>query len=79
MQLELISPDKTLFSGEIYLVKVPGSKGSFEVLKNHAPIISSLDEGKIKVITTKGEEKFFDIKDGFIEVKNNKVNVLVTL
>lgn len=78
MQLELISPNQTLFSGEIYLIQVPGSKGSFEVLKNHVPIVSALDAGKIKIITPSGEERFFKIKDGFIEVKKNKVNVLVT-
>ncbi|MBN2892983.1 MAG: ATP synthase F1 subunit epsilon [Bacteroidales bacterium] len=78
MQLELISTNQTLFSGEIYLIQVPGSKGSFEVLNNHVPIVSSLESGKIKIITNSGEERFFNIKDGFIEVKNNVVNVLVT-
>ena len=78
MQLELITPNKALYSGEIYLVKVPGSKGSFEVLKNHEPIVSSLDAGEIKIISSSGEEKFFTIKDGFIEVKNNKISILVT-
>ena len=56
MNLELISPNKTLYSGEVYLIKVPGTKGSFEVLNNHEPIISTLDEGKIKVITKEGKE-----------------------
>lgn len=78
MTLELISPNQTLFSGEIYLVKVPGTKGSFEVLNNHVPIISSLEAGKIKVITKEGKERFFDINKGFIEVKNNKVSILVS-
>ena len=77
MQLQIISPTKTLFSGEIHLVKVPGTKGSFEVLNNHAAIISTLETGKIKVITQKGEESFFDSTGGFIEVKNNKVSVLL--
>ena len=79
MQLELISPKQMLFSGEIHLIQVPGTKGSFEILKNHEPIVSSLDAGKIKIITTTGEEKFFDIKDGFIEVKKNEISVLVTV
>ena len=78
MQLELLSPNKILFSGEIHLIQVPGTKGSFEVLKNHVPIVSSLDKGKIKIITLNGEEKYFDIKDGFIEVKNNEISVLVS-
>ena len=78
MQLELITPNKTLFNGEIHLIQVPGAKGSFEVLKNHVPIVSSLESGKIKVITSAGEEKFFTINDGFIEVKNNEISVIVT-
>lgn len=79
MNLELLTPEKTLFSGEIYLVRVPGEKGSFEVLNMHVPIISNLEKGKIKVITKEGQEHFFNIKSGFIEVKNNKVNILVNL
>ena len=79
MQLELISPKQILFSGKIHLIQVPGTKGSFEILKNHEPIVSSLDAGKIKVITSTGEEKFFDIKDGFVEVKKNEISVLVTV
>ena len=79
MNLELLTPEKSLFSGDIYLVKVPGEKGSFEVLNNHEPIISNLIEGKIKIITKEGKELFYDIKKGFIEVKNNKINILVNL
>lgn len=79
MKLELLTPEKTLFSGEIYLVKVPGEKGSFEVLNNHVPIISNLEKGKIKVITKEGQEHFFDIVSGFIEVKNNTVIILVNI
>lgn len=78
MTLDLISPNKTLFSGEVYLVQVPGTKGSFEVLNNHVPIISTLDAGRIKVITKEGKERFFDIKRGFIEVKKNRVSILVS-
>jgi len=79
MNLELLSPNQSLFSGDVYLVQVPGTKGSFEVLKNHVPIISTLDAGKIKIITTDGQERFFDIQGGFIEVKNNNINILVTM
>ncbi len=79
MNLELLSPEKSLFSGEIYLIKVPGEKGSFEVLNNHEPIISNLVQGQIKIIAKEGKEHFFDIKKGFIEVKHNKISVLVNL
>ena len=53
MNLDIITPDKTVYSGEIKLIKVPGSQGSFEVLKDHAPIVSSLEKGEVKVIIDK--------------------------
>ncbi len=76
MYLEIITPDKKIYEGEIDLIQVPGSKGSFEVLKNHAPIISTLDKGKIKIMDQKGAEIFFDVDGGVIEVKNNEIIVL---
>ena len=76
MLLEIIAPDKELYSGEVDLVQVPGSKGSFEILKNHAPIISTLEEGQIKIVDLKGSTSFFDVNGGVIEVKNNKIIVL---
>ena len=76
MYLEIITPDKRLYSGEIELIRVPGSKGSFEVLKNHAPIISTLEKGKIKILTADKKEEFIQISGGMIEVKNNKIIVL---
>lgn len=78
MTLELLSPNKTLFNGIVKLVQVPGSKGSFEILKNHEPIVSTLEKGKIKVILPEGKNLFFEIERGFIELKNNKINILVT-
>lgn len=75
MYLEIITPDKKVFSGAINLVKVPGSKGSFEVLEYHAPIISTLEKGIIKVIE-RGAELFFEITGGVIEVKDNNVIIL---
>jgi len=76
MLLEIIAPDQKLYSGEVGLVQVPGSKGSFEILKNHAPIISTLEQGKIKIVDTKGETTFFEVDGGVIEAKNNKIIVL---
>ena len=64
-----------LFSGEAVSVKLPGSGGSFEALANHAPLISSLDKGKVVVRTTAGEETF-DVTGGIVEILNNKVVVL---
>jgi len=76
MLLEIIAPDQELFSGEVDLIQVPGSKGSFEILRNHAPIISTLDKGQIKIVDVKGATSFFDVNGGVIEAKNNKIIVL---
>ena len=76
MFIEIITVEKKLYSGEIKLVQVPGSKGSFEILKNHAPIISTLDKGRIKVLDTEGKQEFFEISSGVIEAANNKIVVL---
>jgi F-type H+-transporting ATPase subunit epsilon len=76
MQLEIIAPDHHVFSGEVILVQVPGSKGSFEILHNHAPIISTLEKGVIKVVVHWGETSLFEVTGGVIEVKNNKIIIL---
>ena len=76
MLLEIIAPDQNLYSGEVDLVQVPGSKGSFEILRNHAPIISTLDQGRIKIVDIKGGTTFFEVDGGVIEAKNNKIIVL---
>ena len=78
LKLEIITPEKTLFEGLVKMVKVPGSKGSFGILQNHAPIISSLDAGTITVRLEDEKEEFFEIKGGVVEVLQNKVTVLVT-
>jgi F-type H+-transporting ATPase subunit epsilon len=76
MLLEIIAPDKNLYSGEVDLVQVPGSKGSFEILRNHAPIISTLEPGTIKIVDTRGGTILFEVSGGVIEAKNNKIIVL---
>lgn len=76
MLLEIIAPDRKLFQGEVDLIQVPGSKGSFEILRNHAPIISTLEPGQIKIVDQKGSTSFFDIGGGVIEAKNDKIIVL---
>ncbi|VAW24438.1 ATP synthase epsilon chain [hydrothermal vent metagenome] len=77
MFLEIITPDKKVFSGKVKLVQLPGSKGKFEILRNHAPIISTLGEGVVKVVKEDGGELLFDIDGGVIENKANKIIVLV--
>lgn len=76
MLLEIIAPDHQLYSGEVDLVTVPGSKGSFQILRNHAPIISTLEKGQIRIVDQKGATTHFDVDGGVIEAKNNKIIVL---
>lgn len=78
MNLEILTPEKKLFSGEVYGVQMPGVSGSFEVLNRHAPMISALKQGRIKVLKDKQNHlAFFEIQGGFVEVLNNRVTVLV--
>ena len=76
MNIEIINPDKIIFSGEVDLVQLPGKDGSFEILNKHAPLISILKEGKIKIIDKNKNTQFFDIKGGVIEVLHNNVLIL---
>ena len=76
MLIEIITPDKKVFSGEVSLVKFPGTNGSFELLNNHAPIISTLTKGKIKIIDSEKKTQFFEINSGVVEVQKNKIIVL---
>lgn len=75
MKLEILTPDKKIFEGEVTSVTVPGAQGSFEILNNHAPIISTLDDGKV-VVRGAGKEQSFYTKGGVVEVIENKVIVL---
>ncbi len=77
MYLEIITPDKKIFEGEVKLIQVPGSKGNFEILKNHAPIISTLEKGTIKIKNRNNEEHSFEVDGGVIENKANKIIILV--
>lgn len=77
MTLDILTPEKTVFTGEINLVKVPGSNGSFEIMENHAPIISSLSKGELKINEKEGDVILYNIEGGVIEVNNNKVIILV--
>ncbi len=76
MHLDIITPDKTIFSGEVNLVQLPGKDGSFEILPKHAPLISVLKAGKIKIQTPDRKEQFVDVKSGVVEVLKNRILVL---
>ena len=75
MQLEIITPDKTVFDGEVDSATFPGSKGSFQVLKNHAALISSLDKGKVIYVTNNNAHELM-VNGGVVEVLDNKIILL---
>ncbi|MBS1773031.1 MAG: ATP synthase F1 subunit epsilon [Bacteroidetes bacterium] len=77
MQLEILTPEHKVYSGDVYGIQLPGIEGSFEVLDNHAPIIASLGKGKMKIIKDKNSTEQFEISGGFVEVLNNKASVLI--
>ncbi|RVU00072.1 ATP synthase F1 subunit epsilon [Mucilaginibacter limnophilus] len=77
MTLEILTPDKTVYEGEATSVTLPGTLGAFEILNNHAPIISTLNDGKLTIRGGgAGKEEHFFIKGGVVEAANNKVTVL---
>jgi F-type H+-transporting ATPase subunit epsilon len=76
MQLDILTPDKALFSGQITSIILPGSKGQFEILNNHAAIVSSLEKGTIKVKTADGKAEIFEVNGGVVEAMDNKIVVL---
>jgi F-type H+-transporting ATPase subunit epsilon len=77
MNLEILTPERKIFSGEVYGVQMPGTTGLFEVLEKHAPLVSALKAGRLKVLKDKTSFAHYDIQGGFVEVLNNKVTVLV--
>jgi F-type H+-transporting ATPase subunit epsilon len=77
MFLEIISPDKLIYRGNVKRVRLPGSKGLFEILNNHAPIISTLDKGVIRIFDENDKKITFKVEGGIVENKANKIIVLV--
>ena len=77
MTVEIITPEKKLFEGETSMVKVPGAKGSFQMLNMHAPIVSTLDKGEVVIREMNGNELKFSVNGGLVECKNNKIVILV--
>jgi F-type H+-transporting ATPase subunit epsilon len=75
MYLEIITPDQRVFAGEVVSATFPGVKGSFQVLNNHAPLISLLEKGKITIRTSQSEQSVV-VDGGMVEVLNNKIIVL---
>lgn len=78
LKLKIVSPEKILYTGDVELVKVPGVMGEFEILNNHAPIISALQKGIVEYATAEGRQQFC-IVGGFVEVLKNNVNLCVEM
>ncbi|HOW30128.1 MAG TPA: ATP synthase F1 subunit epsilon [Bacteroidales bacterium] len=76
MKIEIVTPDTTIFEGEITLAQLPGLDGSFEIMNNHAPLISVLKKGRIKLIDKQQLAQYFDVNGGVVEVLENKILVL---
>ncbi len=74
LKLKIVSPERVEFEGEVESVKVPGMRGSFEILKDHAPIISSLQKGVVEY-----DGKQLSVTGGFVKVQKNEVSVCVEL
>jgi len=77
MILEILTPESKIFSGTVYGVQLPGISGLFEVLDKHAPMVSALKAGKLKILQEKNTTISYSIQSGFAEVLNNKTTVLV--
>lgn len=77
MNVTITKPDTTLYEGPASLIQLPGTDGLFEILENHAPIISSLAAGTIRLLTETQEEKLFEIKAGVLKGQHNDILVLV--
>ena len=79
LQLKIISPERIVFTGEVTQVVVPGTLGEFEILDNHAPIISSLEKGKVDYVPLHSDKESLEILGGFVEVQKNEVSLCVEL
>jgi F-type H+-transporting ATPase subunit epsilon len=77
MKLEILTPEQKIYSGEVYGVQLPGISGLFEVLDKHAPLVSALKNGTLKILKDKNNSSSYSIQSGFVEVMNNKTTVLV--
>lgn len=75
MIVDILTPDRQIYSGETTSVTVPGTNGMFQIKKDHAAIISSLASGKVTIVTSEGD-KSFDIEGGVVEVLKNKIIIL---
>lgn len=78
LHLSIVSPEKEIYNGEVSSVTLPGTMGVFSILPGHAPIVSSLKEGKVSYVTDEGVEHTLDIHGGFVEMSNEEASVCVS-
>lgn len=76
MFVEVLTPEATIYVGDVKGIQLPGIDGSFEILENHAPLVAALGKGRMKIIVSNNEELFFQIEGGFAQTDNNKTAVL---
>lgn len=77
MELVILTPGKTVYSGNATAVNTPGENGKLEILENHAPIVAALKKGTVDVTTSDNQQLAFQTTGGFLEVLNNKVSILL--
>ena len=79
LHLSIVSPEKSIFDGDVKIVTLPGTVGSFSILPGHAPIVSSLQAGTLSYTTMEGEERTIDIQGGFVELSDGTVSACISL
>lgn len=77
MKVKIIKPDANVYEGDVSLIQLPGVDGLFEILNNHAPIISALQKGKIRVVDSENRTLYFDINLGVVKGEKNDILILV--
>lgn len=77
MQLDILTPEKKIYEGDVYGIYLPGVSGYFEILDKHAPMVAALGEGEMKILTDKTSSESYTIQGGFLEMNNNKAVVLI--
>ena len=78
LHLSIVSPEKSIFDGDVKIVTLPGTVGSFSILPGHAPIVSSLQAGTLSHTTMEGEERTIDIQGGFVELSDGTVSACIS-
>lgn len=76
MKLNIITPEDTLYEDEVKSVQLQGTDGKFQILNNHAPIVSALDKGLIKIVDKDNKSLSFEINGGLVEMSDNHIQIL---